>query len=69
MSSDRASDALVKLGAIEDLLMAMKEHENNASLIATCCNALWGLTILGKQFFKFINCLLILYFHHRHIYC
>ena len=47
-ASDYASDALCQLGAIQDLLAAMRRDPKNVGLVATCCNALWGLTILGK---------------------
>lgn len=36
------------LGGVQDLLMALKTHPNNAKLCSTCLNALWGLTVHGK---------------------
>ena len=46
--SDRASEALGQLGAIQDILAAMRDDPDNSGLVATCCNALWALTILGR---------------------
>ncbi|KAL8600836.1 hypothetical protein ACOMHN_056494 [Nucella lapillus] len=48
-ANSTASNALCQLGAIQDLLSAMRDDPENAPLAAACCNALWGLTILESN--------------------
>ncbi|XP_070175840.1 serine/threonine kinase-like domain-containing protein STKLD1 isoform X1 [Littorina saxatilis] len=48
-ANNQASDALGQLGAVQDILAAMRGDPRHVHLQATCCNALWGLTILESN--------------------
>ncbi|KAK7477366.1 hypothetical protein BaRGS_00031384, partial [Batillaria attramentaria] len=48
-ANSRASETICQLGGIQDILNAMRDHPNDAQLQATCCSALWGLTVVESS--------------------
>jgi len=48
MVTGPAGDVIGHFGGVQDLLLALKHHSNNAQLCSVCLSALWGLTVHGK---------------------
>ncbi len=44
-----AAEAIGKSGGLQDILAAMRTFPDNVELCATCCNAIWSLTVGGGQ--------------------
>ena len=49
--TDLAGEVIGHLGGVQDILMALRTHPNNAKLCSTCLSALWGLTVHGTYLF------------------
>ena len=45
-----AAEVIGVVGGVQDVLAAMRAFPNNAELCATCCNALWSLSVNGEYF-------------------
>ena len=45
---ERAADIIGACGGVQDVLAAMRAYPSNGELMATCCNALWSLTVNGE---------------------
>ncbi len=44
-----AAEAIGKSGGLQDILAAMRTFPDNVELCATCCNAIWSLSVGGGQ--------------------
>lgn len=47
--SEEAAGVLGQVGAIQDILTAMRSFPHNLELVSSCCTALWSLSVIGQN--------------------
>jgi hypothetical protein len=56
-----AGEVIGHLGGVQDILVALRTHPNDAKLCSTCLSALWGLTVHGMYPVLYFRYLIIWY--------